>query len=219
MKRGQYILNGQRYKMKLIWTGARMNRNQKTKIIVAIGFLSLLVVTAAGSVGAFSSQTNECGTSGCHDTPGVLTLSSNSTSVTATTGDTFTLTIQAGNGAEWVKIITEWEDNSMFLASNIEVEDGSAEDTNAATGAISIDVTFSPTTPGDHTIRIWTAAENHLATSLDITVTVTGETITTTTTTTTTIDLLGTWRFMMIVVPVATGVILLILGIVAFKRS
>lgn len=206
--------------MKPIWDGIRMKRNQLTKIIVAFGFLSLLIVTAAGSAGAFGGLTDECGTTDCHETTGVLTLSSNSTSLSATTEDSFVLVIQAGNGAEWIKIITGWEDNNLFSNPDIEIQDGSASDTNAATGEISVEVTFTPTTPGDHTIRIWTAAEDHLATSLDIAVTVTGETITTTTTTTTqTIDLLETWRFMMIIVPIATGVILLLLGIVAFKKN
>ncbi|MFW9844701.1 MAG: hypothetical protein ACFFEV_09000 [Candidatus Thorarchaeota archaeon] len=197
-----------------------MKRNQLTKIIVTIGFLSLFVVAAASSAGAFSSATDECGTSGCHDTLGTLTLSSNSTSVTATTGNTFALEIQAGNGAEWIKVLTGWEDNAEFSISQVEVEDGSADDTNAATGAITVEISFTPNTPGTHTIRIWTAAAGDLATSLDVAVTVTGDTITPTTTTTTTpIDLVGTWRMMMILVPIATGVILLLLGIIAFKKN
>lgn len=196
-----------------------MKRNQLTKIIVAFGFLALLVVSAAGSAGAFSSQTDECGTSGCHDTLGTLTLVSNSTSLSATTGDSFVLVIQAGNGAELIKVVADWEDNAEFTISLVEVEDGSADDTDDATGEISVDLAFTPLSAGDHTIRIWTASASDLATSLDISVTVTGETITTTTTTTATIDLLETWRFMMLTVPVATGVILLILGIVAFKRN
>ncbi|TFH06670.1 MAG: hypothetical protein E4H14_10300 [Candidatus Thorarchaeota archaeon] len=196
-----------------------MKRNQLTKTLIVIGFLSLLVVSAAGSAGAFASQTNECGTSGCHDTLGTLTLVSNSTSVTATTGDSFVLVIQAGNGAEWIKVISGWEDNAQFSVSQIEIEDGSANDTDAVTGAISVTLTFIPLSAGTHTIRIWTAAAGDLASSLDITVTVTGESITTTTTPPPTVDLLGTWRILMIIVPVATGAILLILGIVAFKRN
>ena len=100
-----------------------MKRNQISKIIIALSFLSLLVVTAAGSVGAFGGQTDECGDSGCHDTLGTLTLVSNSTSLSATTGESFVLEIQAGNGAEWIKIISGWEDNAQFTISQEEIED------------------------------------------------------------------------------------------------
>ncbi|MGY5858667.1 MAG: hypothetical protein RTU63_04805 [Candidatus Thorarchaeota archaeon] len=197
-----------------------MKRNQITKIVVVLSFLSLLVVTAAGSVGAFGGQTDECGGSGCHETSGVLTLESDSTSVSATTGEAFILTIQAGNGAEWIKVVTGWEDNAQFTISQEEIEDDSVNDTNAATGEISVEVTFTPLSAGTHTIRIWTASADDLASSLDVTVTVTGEAITTAPTSSAPpIDLVGTWRMMMIVVPVATGAILLLLGIVAFKRN
>jgi hypothetical protein len=206
--------------MKPIWDVIRMKRNQLPRILVVIGFLSLLVVAAAGSAGAFGSQTDECGTSGCHDTLGTLTIVSNSTSVSATTGVAFTLAIQAGNGAEWIKVMTGWEDNAQFSISQQEIEDGSVNDTDATTGAITIDLTFIPLSPGTHTIRIWTAAASDLATSLDITVTVTGESITTNTQPTETpINLVATWGMLMIIVPVVTGVILLILGLVAFKRN
>jgi hypothetical protein len=218
MKLGVCILNSQRYRMKPQMSVAVMKRNQTIKTIVAIGFLSLLVVTAAGSVGAFPSQTNECGTSGCHDTAGVLTLSSNSTSFSATTGVPFVLVIQAGNGAEWIKVEPGWEDNAHFSISQNAIEDGSVNDTDAATGAISVELTFIPLSAGAQTIRIWTAAQNDLATSLDITVTVTGDSITTTTPPPT-VDLVGTWRMLMIILPVSVGVILLILGIALLKRK
>ena len=205
--------------MKPNWDGYGMKRNQLTKIIVALSFLSLLVVTAAGSVGAFSGESGECGTSGCHDTAGVLTLTSNSTSLSATTGEAFVLELQAGNGAELIKIMS-WEDNGEFSISQVEIEDGSANDTNAATGEITVGITFIPLSAGDYTIRIWTAAESDLASSIDITVTVTGAAITTAPTTSAPpVDLVGTWRFMMILVPVATGVILLVLGIIAFRSN
>lgn len=205
--------------MKPKWNVTRMKRNQITKIIVTIGFLLLLVAAAADSARAFSDQTNECGTTDCHDTLGTLTIASNSTSINATTGEAFVLRIDAGNGAEWIKIIAEWEDNAQFSVSQFEIEDGSVNDTDVVTGAISIDITFIPLSAGDYTIRIWTASASDLASSLDIAVTVTGEPITTITTPPPPIDLVGTWRMLMIIIPVATGVILLILGIVAFKRS
>ena len=195
-----------------------MKRKEITTIVVALGFL-LLFVAASSSVNAFNTATDECGTSGCHDTAGTLTLASNSTSLSATTGESFTLVITVGNGAEWIAIHSGWEDNAEFSVSENTIEDGAANDTDAATGAISVEITFTPLSPGDYTIRIWTAASGDLASSIDVAVTVTGAAITTTTPPPATIDLLGTWRMMMIVVPVATGVILLILGIVAFKRN
>jgi len=196
-----------------------MKRNQLTKIIFAMSFLALLVVTAAGSAGAFGDQTDECGTTDCHETGGVLTISSNSTSLSATTGEAFTLVIQAGNGAEWIKVMTGWEDNAQFSISQQEIEDDSVNDTDAAVGAISIEITFIPLAAGTHTIRVWTAAADDLATVLDITVTVTGAAITTAPTDTPPIDLHETWLFLMIIVPAATGGILLLLGIVAFKEN
>ncbi|MDH4212646.1 MAG: hypothetical protein OEV85_01895 [Candidatus Thorarchaeota archaeon] len=196
-----------------------MKRNRVSRVAVAIGFLLLLVATAAGSVGAFPSQTNECGTTGCHDTLGTLTIASNSTSMSATTGEPFALLLDAGNGADWIAIRNGWADNSQFLISVEEVEDGSANDTNTASGAISVEVTFTPLSSGDLTIRIWTAAGGDLASSLDITVTVTGESITTTTPPPNNeADLLWTWRIMMIILPVSVGVVLLILGFTVFKR-
>ena len=210
--------------MKPKWNDEGMKRNQITKIVVALSFLLLLVATAAGSVRATPAysggDTDECGNSGCHGTFGTLTLASNSTSLSATTGEPFVLRIDAGNGAEWIAVQTEWADNSQFSISQKVIEDDSTNDTNAASGAISVDITFTPLSPGDLTIRVWTAASSDLASSLDVAVTVTGQSITTTTEPTDTgLDLVGTWRMLMIIVPVATGVILLILGIVAFKRN
>ena len=100
------------------------------------------------------------------------------------------------------------------------IGDDSSNDTNAASGAISVDITFTPLSPGNLTIRVWTASGSDLASSLDVIVTVTGQTITTTTTPTEPeLDLVGTWRMLMIIIPVVTGVILLILGVTVFKRK
>ena len=193
-----------------------MNRNQFTKSIVVFGLLALLVVMAAGSVGAFPDQTDECGD--CHDESGILTLSSNSTSVSATTGESFVLQISAGNGADWVSVKPGWADNSEFTISATNTEDASTDDTNSATGEITVDVTFTPLSPGTLTIRIWTAAADHLGSSIDVTVTVTGESVTTNTQPTTpTLDRYATWVSMMIWVPLAVAAILVVLGIIAFR--
>jgi hypothetical protein len=196
-----------------------MKRNQMTKTVVVFGFLLFLFIAAAGSVGAFPTQTQECGTVGCHDTHGTLTIASNSTSLNATTGESFVLNLNAGNGAEWIAIRSGWADNSQFMISQEEIEDGSTNDTNAASGAISVAVRFIPLASGNLTIRIWTAAGGDLATSLDIVVNVTGESITTyTPPQNNENDLLWTWRIMMIAIPISVGVILLILGFTVFKR-
>jgi hypothetical protein len=193
------------------------------KLVIVMSFL-ILGLAAVSSITAFESQAGECGTSGCHDTPAVLTLASNSTSVTTTTGTPFVLQIDAGNGAEWVSMKTGWADNSNFTISESHVEDDTTADTNAASGEITVEVTFTPLSPGNLTIRIWTAAGSDLATSLDIDVTVTGETITPTFTTTTpppdpSAELYDIWVQMMIWVPIASGIILLFLGYIAIRRN
>ncbi len=209
------------YRMKLEKGAYGMKRNQLTKVVIAIGFLLLLVATAASSVratpGYSGGDVGECGD--CHETSGTLTLAANSTSLDATTGDAFTLSLDAGNGAQWIAVLAGWADNSQFSISQKTIEDGSTNDTNAASGAISAEITFTPLSPGTLTIRVWTAAGGDLGTSLDITVTVTGQSISTTTPPPDTQgELLWTWRIMMIVLPVSVGVILLIFGVTVFKR-
>jgi hypothetical protein len=191
-----------------------MKRNHITKLVVALSFL-VLVVAAASSVVAFPEYTNECGT--CHTTTGTLTLSTNST-VDAETGEQFTLQINAGNGAEYIAVKSGWADNDVFTISESLIEDDSPDDTNAAVGEISVDITFTPLTNGTYTIRIWTAAAGELSESYDVTVTVTGETGTVPTTPPP-VDLMGIWEMMLIAVPTATGVILLVLGYLALKRK
>jgi hypothetical protein len=189
------------------------------KFIIILSFL-ILTLAAVGSITAFESQTDECGTPGCHDTAGTLTLASNSTSVNATTGTPFVLQIDAGNGAEWIAIKTGWANNSDFTVSESLIEDDSTSDTNAAGGEISVEVTFTPLSPGSLTIRIWTASGSDLASSVDVDVTVAGETITTTTTPPDPgTELYEIWKMLMIVAPVATAVILIIFGYIAIKRG
>ncbi|MHA2359356.1 MAG: hypothetical protein ACXAB5_03720, partial [Candidatus Thorarchaeota archaeon] len=158
-----------------------MKRKHTMKLIIVMGFL-ILSLAAVGSITAFEDQATECGS--CHETAGVLTLASNSTTVTATTGTPFLLEIDAGNGAEWVSITAGWAGNSDFAISESHIQDGATNDTNGAVGEISVAVTFTPLSPGSLTIRIWTASASDLASSIDVDVTVTGPTITITTTTT-----------------------------------
>ncbi len=192
-----------------------MKRNHTTKLLVIMSFL-LLLVAAASSVVASPNFSSECGSAGCHETFTTLTLTTNS-SVDAETGVPFVLQIDAGNGAEYVAIKSGWEDNDYFTISEPLVQDDSTNDTNAADGEISVDVTFTPLTNGTFTIRIWTAAGGDLAQSFDVTVVVTGESGTTTPPPTT-VDLYEIWSMMIIWVPIATGLILVVLGYLAIKR-
>jgi hypothetical protein len=195
-----------------------MKRNHATKFLVVASFLVLLVA-ATNSVVASHDSVNECGNAMCHETFGVLTLTTNST-VDAETGVAFTLEIEAGNGAEYLAIQPGWEDNVNFTISEYLVQDGSTNDTNAAIGEITVEITFTPLTNGTHTLRIWTVgvADSDLAESFDVTITVTG-TGGTVTPPPEPVDLFGIWSMMMIWVPAATGVILLIVGYLALMRD
>ena len=186
------------------------------KLLVVASFL-VLFVAAMNSVVASHDSLNECGNSGCHETFSVLTLTTNST-VDAETGVSFTLQIDAGNGAEYVAVHEGWADNSFFTVSEPLVQDDSTNDTNASDGEMSVEITFTPLTNGTYTIRIWTVgvAGSDLAESFDVTVTVTGETGTTPPPP---VDLYGIWTTMMIWVPAAAGLILLLLGYLALKRD
>jgi len=177
--------------------------------------LLVLLVAATGSVIAYPTYTNECGGVGCHDTHSTLTITTNST-VDAETGVSFTLQINAGNGADYIAIKGGWADNDYFTISEPLVQDDSTNDTNATDGEISVDITITPLTNGTFTLRIWTAAGGDLAESFDVTVTVTGESGTTPPPP---VDLYGIWSMMMIWVPITSGVILLILGYLAFRRK
>ncbi|MHA2024499.1 MAG: hypothetical protein ACW98U_01265 [Candidatus Thorarchaeota archaeon] len=198
-----------------------MKRKHTMTLIILMGFL-ILSLAAVSSITAFESQANECGTSGCHDTAGTLTLASNATTVNATTGTPFVLQIDAGNGAEWISMKAGWAENSNFTVSERHIEDESASDTNAVSGEISVMVTFTPISPGNFTIRIWTASGSDLASSIDVDVTVTGPPVTITTTTTPpdpSEGLYEIWVMLMWAAPVATAVILVILGYIAIRRN
>ena len=196
-----------------------MKRNHTVKLVVVVSFFVLLVA-ATNSVVANPGLTGECGIgSGCHETFGTLTLSTNST-VNAETDVSFVLQIDAGNGADYIAIKGGWADNNYFTFTEVLVEDGSADDTNAASGEISATVTFTPLTNGTYTLRVWAVgpAASDLADSFDVTVTVTGATGTVTPPPEP-VDLVGIWSSMMIWVPAVTGVILLVLGYLALKRD
>ena len=196
-----------------------MKRNHTVKLVVVVSFFVLLVA-ATNSVVANPGLTGECGIgSGCHETFGTLTLSTNST-VNAETDVPFVLQIDAGNGVDYVSIKGGWADNDYFTFSEVLVQDGSANDTNAAAGEISVTVTFTPITNGTYTLRIWAVgpAASDLADSFEVTVSVTGATGTVTPPPEP-VDLVGIWSSMMIWVPAVTGVLLLLFGYLALKRD
>jgi hypothetical protein len=196
-----------------------MKRNYVTKLVVALSFFVLLVV-ATNSVVANPGLTGECGVgSGCHETFGTLTLSTNST-VDAETDVPFVLQIDAGNGVDYVSVKADWADNNYFTFYEVLVQDGSVNDTNAVAGEISVTVTFTPITNGTYTLRIWAVgpADSDLADSFDVAVNVTGATGTATPPPEP-VDLVGIWSSMMIWVPAVTGVLLLVFGYIAFKRD
>ncbi|MHA2151451.1 MAG: hypothetical protein ACXAAQ_05605, partial [Candidatus Thorarchaeota archaeon] len=184
------------------------------KLLVIMGFFVLLIA-ASGSVIAFPDYTGECGGSGCHDTHGTLTISTNST-VDAVTGESFTLQVTAGNGAEYVAAKEGWADNDYFSVSEPLVEDDSANDTNLVVGEILVEITITPLSNGTFTLRFWAASGSDLAESFDVTVTVVGESGPTPTPP---VDLVGIWNTLMIWVPIASGVILLIFGYLALRRN
>ncbi|MHA1963441.1 MAG: hypothetical protein ACXACG_07140 [Candidatus Thorarchaeota archaeon] len=191
-----------------------MKRNHIPKLIVVLGFLVLLVA-ATGSVIANPDYTGECGGSGCHDTHATLTLTTNTT-VDAVAGESFTLQITAGNGADYVAIKGGWADNDFFTVSEPLVQDDSTNDTNLAVGEISVEITITPLSNGTFILRIWTAAGSDLAESFDVSVTVTGDPGTTPPPP---VDLVGIWNTMMIWVPIASGVILVAFGYLALRRK
>ncbi|MFX1561346.1 MAG: hypothetical protein ACFFBL_12220 [Promethearchaeota archaeon] len=197
-----------------------MKRNHAMRLFLVMGFF-VLILAATNSVVANPGLTSECGMSGgCHETHGTLTLTTNST-VDAETSVPFVLQIEAGNGAEYIAIKSDWENNNFFTISESLVQDDSPDDTNASNGEISVEITFTPLSNGTYTIRIWTVGEagSDLADSFDVTVTVTGEQGTTPTPPPTTVDLYGIWRMMLLWVPGATAVILVIFGYLAIRRK
>jgi hypothetical protein len=193
----------------------------RTKLLVVMGFMALLVV-GANSALAFPSQSAGCGIDqACHATAGTITVSTNATgTVNAVAWVNFTLTIDSGNGADQVAIRSGWEDNSNFLFSLEDIEDDSSNDQNAAIGEISTSITITPTTVGTFTIRIWSVSATLLGTSQDIVVDVAENTDTTPPPTTPTpMDPIEVWTMLMYLFPAVATVILVVLGVIVFRRA
>ncbi|MDF1540153.1 MAG: hypothetical protein P1Q69_14755 [Candidatus Thorarchaeota archaeon] len=149
----------------------------KSKVTILIVF-TLVLAGFYGANNAIASlgQTAECG--GCHNTSGVLILTSNASgTVDAIVGVSFMLVVDAsgytgGDNEFAISLQANWADNNEFDFTAEEIVDGSLSDKNAATNEIQAEYTFTPLTEGTQTIRIWTAAAGDLATSLDVTVSV-----------------------------------------------
>ncbi|MHA2069623.1 MAG: hypothetical protein ACXABY_35110 [Candidatus Thorarchaeota archaeon] len=198
-----------------------MKYRNRTKLLVVMGFMALLVV-GANSALAFPSQSAGCGIDqACHATAGTITVSTNATgTVNAVAWVNFTLTIDSGNGADQVAIRSGWEDNSNFLFSLEDIEDDSSNDQNAAIGEISTSITITPTTVGTFTIRIWSVSATLLGTSQDIVVDVAENTDTTPPPTTPTpMDPIEVWTMLMYLFPAVATVILVVLGVIVFRRA
>ncbi|MGY5852262.1 MAG: hypothetical protein RTU92_01690, partial [Candidatus Thorarchaeota archaeon] len=149
----------------------------KNKVTFTI-LIGLLVVTfgfASFSLG-FPGQDGECGV--CHTTPDVLTLTSDAGgTIDAEVGTPFDLEVYSTGYTESdnlyaISLQAGWADNDQFSFTAIEVQDGSTEDTNPTQNEITTSFTFTPLTGGSYTIRVWVAAKDDLATSLDVPVSV-----------------------------------------------
>ncbi|MHA1907643.1 MAG: hypothetical protein ACW98Y_10150 [Candidatus Thorarchaeota archaeon] len=195
------------------------------RVLLVTGFLALFVASASMAL-AFPSNNNPCDQ--CHTTTDILTIVSNATgTVDATAGVPFVLEVDASNGAELIKIVSDWSNNDQFTFSVMEIEDESGDDTDAAIGEITVELTVSTTAVGTHTIEIWTAAATQLSAQLTVTVDVTENTDTTlpTTTTTpttpteTTTDPVETFTTMMYLFNAVTAVLLIVFAIVMLKRT
>jgi hypothetical protein len=195
------------------------------RVLLVTCFLALFVASASMAL-AFPSNNNQC--DGCHTNTSVLTLTSNATgTVDSTVGIPFVLEVDASNGAEMIKLVSEWENNDQFTFSVMEIEDESGDDTDAAVGEILVEITITPLAAGTFTIQLWTAAATQLSAELLVTVNVaenTDTTIPTTPTTPTTptaptTDPVETWTTMMYLFNAVTAVVLVVLAIVMLKRT
>lgn len=196
------------------------------KVLIVTCFLALIAAGATTALG-FPTSDTECGNSGCHDTQDVLTISSNATgTVEATLGVPFILVVDASNGANTIKIVSDWANNDQFTFSSTQVEDDDTDDIDTDSGQISAEVSITPNAVGSHTIRIWVAAGGDLARSLDVTVDVEENTDTTftptptpTTPTEPTTDPVETWTTLMYLFNAITAVVLVVLAIIMLKRT
>ena len=185
------------------------------RAILVTSFLALFIASASMAL-AFPSNNNPCDQ--CHDTTDVLTLTSNATgTVDATQDVSFVLQVDASNGAEMIKIVSDWSDNDQFLFSVMEIDDEDANDTDSAIGEITAEIAITPLSGGTYTIEIWTAAAGELSATVQVTVDVSGDTPTTPTGPTT--DPVETWTTLMYLFNAVTAVLMVVFAIIMIKRT
>ncbi|MHA1934214.1 MAG: hypothetical protein ACW97A_02935 [Candidatus Thorarchaeota archaeon] len=148
-----------------------MSHSRRIRILIVIGFVAI-IVGGAGMAFGNPGLTNECDI--CHNTSGVLILTSNATgTVNANLSMPFVLAVDAlgytGGDQDFVISLQEdWADNNAFTFFPAEIQDDGTGDLNAATDEIRAEFSFTPKSAGSFIIRIWTAASGDLATSLDV---------------------------------------------------
>ena len=169
---------------------------------------------------ASPGSSTECAGSECHDDLSVIELTSNVTgTVEAIQGINFTIRYTADTSSGMLKVVDDWADNDQFLLYNNEIGDDESGDFDAAAGAIIADITFTPLTVGTFTIRAWVAGTGGVAETIDITVNVAEDTDFTPPPTTEEFDPIATWEFMMMTVPIAAGVVLIILAFIMLRKT
>ncbi|MFW9919493.1 MAG: hypothetical protein ACFFED_07825 [Candidatus Thorarchaeota archaeon] len=151
-------------------------RSSTKQVIVTFLSISLLIVFASQYVISYPGQTTEC--DACHNTQGVLTLTSNATgTVEVELGGSFSLLLDStgytgGDNNYIISLQAGWEDNNQFTFTPTEVEDGGTGDLDSSTNEIQALFPFTANNAGSFTIRFWVAAAGDLATSLDVSVSV-----------------------------------------------
>ncbi len=151
-----------------------MQRIQRITLIALAGIIAISVLGLASLSLARLGYTAECG--GCHNTSGVLTLTSDAGGTIAATIDIpFTLEVYStgyldGDTLYAISLQAGWADNDEFSFTASEIQDQGTGDTNSSLNAITASFEFTPLSTGSFTIRIWVAAADDLATSLDVAV-------------------------------------------------
>ena len=196
---------------------------KRTHAIIIFGFLGILLFVSAGAniVSATLTNTSECGTTNCHDSNTAIIINSDVTgTVNANVDEDFTISIDATGGAKLLRIEKPWANNVFFDYSTQLVHDNEAGDTDAAADAISAEITVTPLSGGDYTIRIWVAGEPPEANYIDISVSVEGAT--TGFTTTEPVDpqeLVNIWYTLMYILIPSIGILMVVLAIFVIRRS
>ncbi|UCE11782.1 MAG: hypothetical protein JSW61_07585 [Candidatus Thorarchaeota archaeon] len=146
-------------------------------VLAAVGFV---IILAAGSVVGFPSQSGNCASSGCHDDPSGITITTDTT-VNTEPGATFELTVdvvgRSGQNSLLLKFPSNLEDNSLFtyvgLSAEGEVSDGDPADLDPDTDEVSVQYSITaPGGAGSYTLTLFAAQHTPNGNSIDILVSV-----------------------------------------------